>query len=175
MSEQELIIMITMLLFAGHETTTNLLGNGIYALLNHPRQWGALKANPKLVSGTIEEMLRFASPVAMVPRFIAEDVQLSGKTLRKGERVMLGLGASNRDPKHFPNPNAFDITRKAERILSFGFGSHFCIGAALARMETQLTLEALISRTPNLHIATETFDWRPNISMPGLHSLPVSF
>ncbi|GCE09019.1 cytochrome P450 [Dictyobacter aurantiacus] len=173
LSEQELIILITMLLFAGHETTTNLLGNGIFALLNHPRQWELLKANPSLVNGAVEEMLRFSSPVTIISRFITEDLTMDGKRIHKGEQVRLALGAANRDPKHFPDPNAFNITRKPERILSFGFGIHFCVGAALARMESQIVLTELIRRMPNLRIANDSYQWRPNLAMPGLLSLPV--
>jgi cytochrome P450 len=175
LSEQEILIITTMLLFAGHETTTNLIGNGLIALLQHREQWQELKDDPALLNQAVEEMLRYDSSVHMVPRFLAEDVEFGGKHLHKGERVMLGLAASNRDPAHFSEPDRFDLHRAQERHLSFGYGRHFCLGAALARMEAQITIGSLLRRMPNLQLATDTFDWRPNIAMRGLKSLPLTF
>jgi len=176
LSEQELIILTTMLLFAGHETTTNLIGNGMLALLQHPDQLEQLKANPALIGLAVEEMLRFDPAVQMVPRFLAEDVEFGGKTLHKGERVMIGLAASNRDPEHFADPDRFDMNRKQERILSFGYGVHFCVGAALARIESHIAITELLRRMPNVHLASDAaIEWRPNISMRGLKSLPLTF
>jgi cytochrome P450 len=175
LSEHEIVIITTMLLFAGHETTTNLIGNGLLALLQHEDQWRQLKENPTLLNLAVEEMLRYDSSVHMVPRFLAADVEFGGKLLHKGERVMLGLAASNRDPNHFEQPDRFDLHRRQERHLSFGYGRHFCLGAALARMETQITIGALLQRMPELRLATDTFEWRPNIAMRGLLTLPLAF
>ena len=175
LSDQEIIILVTMLLFAGHETTTNLLGNGVLALLRHPDQFNLLKSDLSLFTATIEEMMRYYPHVQMVTRFLAEDVEFKGKQLHKNDCIMLGFAASGRDPEHFANPDSFDITRKPERNLSFGYGIHFCIGAPLARLESQIALTELVKRMPNLRLVNEVADWRPSIAMRGLKSLPLAF
>ncbi len=175
LSEQELIILITMLLFAGHETTTNLIGNGVLALLRHPDQFALLKSDLSLVPQAVEEMLRYDPPVQMVARFLTEDVEFGGKAMQKGQRILIGLAASGRDPEHFANADRFDITRKPERTLSFGYGIHFCLGAPLARLESQIALTELVKRLPNLRLASNTVEWRPSIAMRGLKSLPLEF
>ncbi len=175
LSEQELIILVTMLLFAGHETTTNLIGNGMLALLRHPEQFALLKSDLSLVPQAIEEMLRYDPPVQMIPRFLAQDLEFAGKVMQKGQRIMLGIAAAGRDPKRFANPDHFDITRKPERTLSFGYGLHFCIGAPLARLESQIAVTELVKRFPNLRLSEENVVWRPNIAMRAVTSLPLEF
>ena len=175
LSDQELIVLVTMLLFAGHETTMNLLGNGMLALLHHPEQFELLKSDLSLVPAAIEEMLRYDSPVQIIARVIKEDMELRGKELHKGDLIMIGLGASGHDPEHFVDPERFDITRKQERHHSFGYGIHFCIGAPLARLESQIALTELIKRMPNLHLVNETVERRPGIAMRSLKSLPLAF
>jgi cytochrome P450 len=175
LSDQEIIILVTMLLFAGHETTTNLLGNGVLALLRNPDQFALLKSDLSLVPSAIEEMLRYDSPVQMIPRFIAEDMEFQGKQLHKHERIMIGLAASGHDPEHFVEPERFDITRKQERHHSFGYGIHFCIGAPLARLESQVALTELVKQMPGLHLLSEKAEWRPSIAMRSLKSLPLAF
>ena len=175
LSEQELIILITMLLFAGHETTTNLIGNGVLALLRHPDQFALLKSDPSLIPQAVEEMLRYDPPVQMVARFLTEDVEFGGKAMQKGQRILIGLAASGRDPEHFAGADRFDITRKPERTLSFGYGIHFCLGAPLARLESQIALTELVKRLPNLRLASNHVEWRPSITMRGLKSLPLEF
>ena len=175
LSEQELIILVTMLLFAGHETTTNLIGNGILALLRHHKQFEQLTSDLSLVSQTVEEMLRYDPPVQMIPRYVNEDMEFSGKAMHRGERVMLGLAASGHDPEHFSDPDRFDITRKPERNLSFGYGIHFCIGAPLARLESQIAVTELVKRFPDLQLTDNPIEWRFNITMRGLKALPLAF
>jgi cytochrome P450 len=129
LSEDELVNTIGTLLIAGHETTTSLVGNGLYTLLRHPEQWLALKDDPSLIPGAIEEMLRFESPLTRQPRLLKGDVELGGTQLRAGETVFQMINAANRDPTHFDDPETFDIERPVSRNLAFGHGIHFCIGA----------------------------------------------
>ncbi|GCE15261.1 cytochrome P450 [Tengunoibacter tsumagoiensis] len=176
LSEQELLIIVTMLLFAGHETTTNLIGNGLYALLSHPDQRALLQQDPSLVPSAIEEMLRFDSPVSFIFRFLAEDKEFKGKSLHRGDRIAIVLSAGNHDTVMGENPEVFDITRSSgpKRLISFGYGAHYCIGAALARMESQIALTQLIHRLPDLQLSSPAVSWRPNFLLRGLTALPVT-
>lgn len=175
LSEQELIIVCTLLLFSGHETTTNLIGNGLLALLRNPDQLEQLKAHPALIGPAVEELLRYDSPVQVVSRVPTEDIEIGGKVISKGQRVMLGLGSTNRDPEQFAEPDQLDIGRQTGRSLSFGYGIHFCLGAVLARMEGQITISTLLSRMPRLQLATDKVEWRPNFALRGLKTLPLTF
>ena len=176
LSEQELIYTSITLLVAGHETTTSLLGNGLYTLLRHPDQWEALQENPTLLISAIEEMLRYESPVARQPRRVTEDTVLGGKQIRGGQIVFQMLNAANRDPEFFSDPQQFDIRRQPNRHIAFGMGIHFCVGALLARTEAQILFRTLLERMPQIQLVDEKADWdlrKPNSRM--LHSLNLAF
>lgn len=178
LTEKELYSMIFLLIVAGHETTVNLIGNGVLALLQHPKQLEKLKSNPELTSSAIEEVLRFYGPVELATnRWAGEDVLIHEKLIRKGDMVVVALASANRDEAQFENSDLFDITRKNNRHLAFGMGSHYCLGAPLARLEGQIALLTLLRRMPNLHMNTdaETLKWRPTYLMRGLIELPVVF
>lgn len=164
-----------LLLFAGHETTTNLIGNGLLALLRHREQWGRLCAEPGLVGGVVEEALRYDSPVQLTVRVPTEDVILGGQLVSCGEGVLVLIGAANRDPAQFPDPDRFDIGRTPNRHLAFGFGAHFCLGAALARMEGEIAFATLARRWPGMQLVSDEAVWRKNTSLRGLEVLPVTF
>jgi len=173
LSEDELFSNSVLLLAAGHETTTNLIGNGMLALLQHPQQLDLLRREPALIESAVEELLRFDPPVQWITRVAAQDMELGGKSIRRGELVLAALGAANRDPAVFENPEQLDIRRKDNRHLSFGSGIHFCLGAALARMEAQIAIGSLIERFPNLKLATSRLKWRKGITFRGLQALPL--
>lgn len=176
LSEQELYSMVILLIIAGHETTVNLIGNGMYALFEHPDQFEKLKAKPQLMESAIEEMLRYYSPIEVTTnRWALEDVSLRGKTIAKGDMVLIIIASANRDPAQFENPDQFDITRKENRHLAFGLGIHFCLGAPLARLEGRIAFSALLRRLPNSKPAVplDTLSWQPGLLLRGLTTLPV--
>ena len=174
LTEEELIANCLLLLVAGHETTTNLIGNGLYALLSHPDQAALLREDPALLPTAIEEMLRYESPVQWTSRIPKETITLDGLRIEAGQFAMLGLGASNRDPAQFTDPDRLDITRREGRHLAFGWGVHYCLGAALARMEGQIALGTLLRRFPALRLAAgEPLRWRRNFIFRALEALPV--
>ncbi len=175
LTDDELLATCGLLLVAGHETTVNLIGNGLLALLRHPEQWERLSREPAGVTNAVEELLRYDSPVQMTFRFAFEDVALDGQAIKRGDQVCFVLGAANRDPEQFPDPERLDIGRRVSWPSSFGFGIHYCLGAPLARLEGQLALEAVLRRMPGLRLATDTTDWRDNIALRGLQRLPVTF
>jgi cytochrome P450 len=146
----ELLSTTVTFLVAGHETTTSLIGNGVLTLLEHPDQWAAIKADQSLVPKAVEEILRFESPVARQPRLVRRDTELGGQPLKEGDVAFQMLGAANRDPEHFEQPDNFDIRREPNRHIAFGLGPHFCIGAPLARAEGQIALTTLAVRFPDL-------------------------
>ncbi|MGV7001958.1 cytochrome P450 family protein [Priestia megaterium] len=178
LTEKELYSMIFLLIVAGHETTVNLIGNGVLALLQHPKQLEKLKRHPELISSTIEEVLRFSGPVELATnRWAGEDVQIYESLIRKGDMVVVALASANRDETQFENPDLFDITRQNNRHLAFGMGIHYCLGAPLARLEGEIALLTLLRRIPNLHlnIDAETLKWRPSYLTRGLIELPLVF
>lgn len=175
LSEEELLANANLLLVAGHETTTNLIGNGMLALLRHPDQMQKLKDNPSLLPGAIEELLRYVGPVQFTNRLARDDVPLGGKMIRRGQFVFLFLAAANRDPAHFPDPERLDITRAAHKHVAFGLGHHFCLGAPLARLEAQVAFATILRRLPNLRLATDPLRYRDNFNLRGLETLPVVF
>ncbi len=174
LEEDELVETCTFLLFTGHETTTNLIGNGMLALLRHPDALRALHRDPDLLRSAVEELLRFDSPVQVRVRVVQADVEIGGRTLRRGERVWILLGAANRDPERFSEPDRLLLDRPDNRHVAFGYGIHFCLGAALARLEGTLAIGTLAHRFPNLQLATDTPTWRANPTMRGLDALPVA-
>ena len=174
LSDQELLANCVLLLNAGHETTTNLIGNGTYALLRHPDQMKRLRDDPSLIPTAVEELLRYDSPVQFTNRILTADMELGGKTLRAGQMVLLLLAAANRDPEQFPGPDKLDVGRQNNKHVAFGLGSHFCLGAPLARLEGRLVLEALLRRVPNLRLDGPAPRYRQNFNLRGLESLHVS-
>ena len=178
LSNEELTANIILLFGAGHETTVNLIGNGLLALHRNPDQLALLKANPELISNAIEEFLRYDSSVQMTGRVALEDIDdLAGKKIPKGESVLCLLGSANRDPAVYPDrPDRLDITRPKIRPLSFGGGIHLCLGAQLARIEAEVAISTLLRRLPALRLdAAENPEWRPTFVLRGLKKLPASW
>lgn len=178
LNEYELISMIFLLIVAGHETTVNLIGNGTLALLQHPDQFQLLRRDPSLLSGAVEELLRYTAPVSLSDeRWAAEDISLHGKLIRKGQMVVAALVAANADPQQFPTGETLDLTRRENQHLAFGRGIHYCLGAPLARLEGQIAFGTLLQRLPNLRLASDPADltWNRNPMLRGLVSLPVAF
>ena len=176
LSASELVNTCITLLVAGHETTTSLIGNGIYLLLRHADQWHQLQSDPALLTSAIEEILRYESPVARQPRLMKQNGEMGGKQLRQGELAFQMLNAANRDPAYFDDPDRFDIRRQKNRHIAFGFGIHFCVGALLARTEGQIVFSTLIARFPKIGLVDERPDWdifKPNSRM--LKTLHVRF
>jgi cytochrome P450 len=178
LSNEELTANIILLFGAGHETTVNLIGNGLLALHRNPDQLALLKANPELITNAIDEFLRYDSSVQMSGRVALEDIDdLGGKRIPKGESVLCLLGSANRDPAVYPDrPDRLDITRPKIRPLSFGGGIHLCLGAQLARIEAEVAIATLLRRLPELRIDNpENPEWRPTFVLRGLKSLPASW
>jgi cytochrome P450 len=172
LAEDELLSTCLTLLVAGHETTTNLIGSAIWLLLKHPDQHARLRANPALMASAIEEVLRFESPLHRVGRTALNDTNVAGVTVRKGETVFLLLASANRDPVQFTQPDEFDIGRTPNKHIAFGYGIHFCLGAALARLEAPIALNAFFERWPNARLRDDNLDWHSGV-MRGLKSLPI--
>lgn len=175
LSEDEIVIATNFLLFAGHETTANLIGVGMYNLLQNPEQLAQLRSDPTKIPAAVEELLRYVSPVHMLARRALQEVTLRGVIIPPDSGIYLLVGAANRDPEKFPDPEKLDINRPTVRSLGFGYGIHFCIGAALARLESQVAFETIIRRLPDLRLVGDTPVFRPNYSLRGLVSLPVAF
>ena len=178
LSNEELTANIVLLFGAGHETTVNLIGNGLLALHRNPDQLALLKANPALITNAIEEFLRYDSSVQMTGRVALEDIDdLGGKKIPKGESVLCLLGSANHDPAIYPDrPDSLDITRPNVRPLSFGGGIHFCLGAQLARIEAEVAIATLLRRLPDLKLDdAENPEWRPTFVLRGLKQLPASW
>jgi cytochrome P450 len=174
LSPQELRGMAFILLIAGHETTVNLLTSGVHALLTHPDQLAALRADMTLLDGAIEEMLRYEGPVENGTfRFAAESLDIAGTHVVKGDGVMVGLTAADRDAGRFPAPDRFDIRRDSRGHLAFGHGIHYCLGAPLARLEARTAIRTLLERAPGLALDGPPGDWLPGMLMRGMRSLPV--
>jgi hypothetical protein len=172
-SGPELLAQCAMLLFAGHETTRHLLGSGLQTLLAHPEQWQQLRQNPALLPGAVRELLRFDSPVQYTGRRVTTDLILHGQQLRRGELVLPLIGAANRDPARYSEPDRLDITRSDGPSLAFGSGPHVCIGAAITRMEAEIVLRQLLQRWPDLSLVDATPHWISNPLYRGLVTLPL--
>ncbi|ATB27517.1 cytochrome P450 [Melittangium boletus] len=176
LTDDEVIGTCMLMLFAGHETTVNILGNSVLTLLRNPEQLQLLRAHPELMESAVEDLLRYESPVQSVSNgHASEDFELGGKTIRKGQKVITVFGSANRDPEVFPDPDRLDITRQANRHMAFGMGAHNCLGAPLARLEMRVALETLLRRLPNLRLLSETANWKEGLMLRGLDSLPVAF
>ncbi|MEH6948470.1 cytochrome P450 [Bacillus sp. JJ634] len=175
LTDEELLATCILLVIAGHETTVNLISNSILTLLNHPEQLRMLKENPLLIKTAVEEFLRYESPTQMTARIALEDIELNGVTIKKGEQVYIMLGAANRDPKKFVEPNVLDITRNLNPHLAFGYGIHFCLGSSLARLEAQIAIQTLLQQMEHLQLATSDLQWRKLIGFRSLKELLVTF
>ncbi|PUE14592.1 biofilm PGA synthesis protein PgaC [Limnohabitans sp. MMS-10A-160] len=171
--DAELLAQCAMLLFAGHETTRNLLGNGLFALLSHPEQWAGLRQDPAGVPGAVRELLRYDSPVQYTGRRVTTDLMLHGQRLRRGDLVLALIGSANRDPARHALAEALDITRADPGALSFGSGVHVCLGAALTRLEAEVVLGRLLVRWPDLQLASTQPQWCANPAYRGLAALPL--
>jgi cytochrome P450 len=176
LTDEEIIANCIVTMVGGQETTTNLIGNGVLTLTRNPDQMQKLQDDLSLVPSAVEEMLRYEAPSQQTARICPEDTEIGGKLIRKGQAVIAVMAAGNRDPERFADPDRFDITRSDNRHLAFGWASHFCFGAALARIEAQLTFEALARSTTDLALATDTpIVWRENLGLRGMTALPISF
>jgi cytochrome P450 len=174
LTADEVISTCILLLFAGHETTTNLLANGFLALYRNPAEREKLARHPELAASAVEELLRYDGPSKVMVRYVSEDHELRGRRIRRGQRVFLVQAAANRDPERFPDAERLDVARGDNDHLAFGYGIHFCLGAPLARLEGQLTFPRLLQRLPGLRVTAEHPEWHPTIVSRGLKSLPVS-
>ncbi|MFZ3560761.1 cytochrome P450 family protein [Streptomyces sp. BH055] len=176
LSPSELRGMSFLLLIAGHETTVNLIGNGVRALLQHPDQLAALRADMTLLDGAVEEMLRYDGPVETAThRFAAEPVDIEGTVIPAGAPVLIGIATASRDPHRFVEPDRFDIRRDARGHMAFGHGIHFCLGAPLARLEGRIAIRSLLERCPDLALAEDPGEWLPGMLIRGTRSLRVSW
>ena len=178
LSEDELYSMVVLLIVAGHETTVSLIANAVLALLSHPDELDQLRRDPTLLAAAVEELLRFESPVERaLTRWVAEDGELGGRSVKRGELVIAVLGSANRDEARYPNAAQLDLTREDTKHLAFGRGSHFCLGAPLARLEAQIALATLFARLPSLRLAAspDALDYRPIPLFRSLVSLPVAW
>jgi len=174
-TEEEIIANTIVTMVGGQETTTNLIGNGVLTLLRHPRELDRLKTDLSLIPSAVEEILRFEPPSQYTARLAPNDVELGGKNIRKRQATIAVMAAGNRDPERFPEPNRFDIARKDNRHLSFGWAAHFCFGAALARIEGQVSFEEMVRRLPNWSLDEDHLVWRTNLGLRGLRSLHIHF
>jgi cytochrome P450 len=174
LTEEELLANAILLLAAGHETTTNLIGNGTYALLRHPDQLQLLRRVPELIGSAISELLRYDSPVQWTGRVALEELEIDGVRVPAGQTLALGLGAANRDPAQFPDPDRLDLRRTDNAHLAFSQGIHYCLGAALARLEGEIALRTLLARYPELRLVDARPQWQENFTLRGMKSLRLA-
>lgn len=177
LSEQELYGVVTLMIIAGHETTVNLIGNGVLALLEHPEQRRLLQEQPELIHSAIEEMLRYNGPVEFsTSRWASEDFEFRGKMMSRGDLVIVALDSANRDSEQFNDPDIFDITREKSQHLAFGRGIHLCLGAPLARLEGEIAINTLLRRYPNIELRSDiqALEWRPGMIVRGVKEIPLS-
>ena len=175
LSEQELLGLCVFLFAAGHETTVSLIANGMLSLLQNRGELERLRRDPSLMETAVEEFLRYESPIQVDTRLIAEDVELRGRCLRKGQPVIMVRAAANRDPAQFPDPDRFDVGRQNNKHLAFGWGIHFCLGAPLARIESRIAVKTLLERLPEIRLESEDVNWWENMALRLPQSLPVAF
>ncbi|MFI9047111.1 cytochrome P450 [Streptomyces sp. NPDC053427] len=176
LTDSELLSTCFVLITAGDETTTHLIGNGMLALLRHPDQLARLREDPALIRTAVDELVRYDTPTQAIVRVMAEDVEIGGQALREGELVYLVLAATNRDPERFEEPDRLDLSRPDNRHLSFGNGPHFCLGGPLAKLQAEVAIGTLVRRFPHLRLADEaTLEWRPNPLQRRLDALPLAY
>jgi len=175
LSQKDLLAICTLLFGAGEETTGNTIGNGMLALLQHPNQMEQLKREPTMIQSAVEEVIRYDSAIQMLTRIATDNLEIGNQTIKAGEKIVLCLGAANRDPAQFPNPDELNINREQNHHLAFADGIHYCLGGALARVETQIAINTLIQTFPDLKLASNKLEWKKSIVIRGLKSLSVSF
>jgi cytochrome P450 len=175
LTEDEVVANLIVTMVGGLETTTNLIGNGLLTLLHHPEDLERLREDFSLIPTAIEELLRYESPSQHTARLVPEELELDGKHLIKGQAVIAVMGAANRDPARYPDPNHLDIARPDNRHLAFGWAAHHCFGAPLARIEGQVAFETILRRLPGLRLGPGPITWRPNLGLRGLSALHVEF
>ena len=175
LSDEEVIANCIVTMVGGQETTTNLIGNGLLALLRHPDELARLRDDPSLTPSAVEELLRYESPSQHTARMAPSDRELGGKEIRKRQAVIAVMGAANRDPERFPDPDRLDLSRSSNRHVAFGWAAHFCFGAPLARLEGQIAFDTLLRRLPGLAREDGPLVWRENLGLRGLTALAVSF
>ena len=173
LSPDELVAMIVQMLYAGHETPRNLIGNGLFALLENPDQLALLRSDRSLLERAVEEVLRYEPPIIFLSRTVLEDVKLAGAELLAGEMIHLSISSANRDADAFEAPNRFDITRERSRHMSFGFGDHFCVGASVARMEGRVAFATLLTRFREIEFVGPTPRWATATALRTLESFPL--
>ena len=173
LTEDELYAQCVMLLFGGHETTRNLIGNGLYTLLRRPEQASELREHPELIRSAVEELLRYESPVQYTGRMVVQDFEFCGVQARRGQEIIFMLGAANRDASQFKDPDRLDLKRVNNPHLAFGAGAHFCIGNQLARLEGQVAILKILQEFPRMRSVSAEHEWLPNFSFRGLKALPV--
>ena len=175
LTEEEVIANTIVTMVGGQETTTNLIGNGLLTLLRNPEEKARLMADYSLIPSAIEELLRYESPSQQTGRIAREDVTIGGQEIRKGQAIIAVMASGNRDAERFPEPDKLDLARTDNRHLAFGWASHFCFGAPLARLEGQIMLETMLRRLPQLELVGSDLTWRDNLGLRGLNALPVTF
>lgn len=173
LTEDEVYAQCIMLLFAGHETTRNLIGNAVYTLLQQPEALEQLRDDPNLIRSGVEEFLRYQSPVQFMSRLVKEEIEFEGVRLEAGKPMLIMLGAANRDTKHFKDPDKLDLARSNNRHLAFGAGTHFCIGNQIARLKAQTAILKIVQRFPRLHLCEQAPQWAPIYMLRGFKSFPV--
>lgn len=175
MTPDELAAQCSALLFAGHETTRNLLGNGLLALIRNPEQLALLRSDPSLIAAAVKEMGRFDTPAQLGSRVVAQSFEMHGREFKEGQIVIAMFGSANRDPEAFADPDRLDIKRKGPPTVSFGKGPHFCVGSVLATVEAEVTFATILARLPNVRLAAGELEWVNNINFRGLQALPLEF
>jgi pimeloyl-[acyl-carrier protein] synthase len=175
LTDEELLATCILLVIAGHETTVNLISNSILALLENPHQMMELNENPSLIENAVEEFLRYESPTQMTARIASEDIEIDQTTIKKGDQVYILLGAANRDPIKFADAHLLDITRDPNPHLAFGYGTHFCLGAPLARLEAQIAIQAFLQQIDNPQLASSDLPWRKLVGFRSLNELRITF
>jgi cytochrome P450 len=175
LTDEEIIANVIVTMVGGQETTTNLIGNGVLSLLRHPAELARLRGDLSLVPSAVEELLRYESPSQHTARLAPEDTVLGGQRIRKRQAVIAVMGAGNRDPARFEDPDRLDLGRRDNRHLAFGWAAHFCFGAPLARIEGQVAFETILRRLPELRLEPGPLTWRTNLGLRGLTALPVAF
>ncbi|MFB9988137.1 cytochrome P450 [Bacillus benzoevorans] len=175
LTDEELLATCILLVIAGHETTVNLISNSILLLLKHSHQMMELKENPSLIEHAVEEFLRYESPTQMTARIASEDIKIGQTTIKKGEQVYILLGAANRDPNQFAHAHLLDITRNPNPHLAFGYGTHFCLGAPLARLEAQIAIQTFLQQLENPKLIFSDLPWRKLMGFRSLSELPITF
>jgi cytochrome P450 len=175
LTEEEVVANVIVTMVGGQETTTNLIGNGLLTLLRHPDELQRLREDLSIMPSAVEELLRYESPSQHTARLARSDVELGGRVIKKRDAVIAVMGAANRDPERFPDPDRLDLCRPDNRHVAFAWASHFCFGAPLARLEGQIVLSTMLRRLPRIELMAGPVEWRPNLGLRGLTALPIQF